>query len=112
MVKATLTNMSLLTFLATILVSLVALTTAQSCSVLQEVNGCTIPFGLDIPFKNTFEPACLNHDVCYRCVSRALRLLCYLYRSFYAGLYQSYFSRNKDRRKGPALKQIWVKKEN
>ncbi|XP_066915435.1 uncharacterized protein [Clytia hemisphaerica] len=59
--------MWLLTAFATILVSLVTMTTAQSCGVLKDVNGCSVPFGLEIPFKNTFEPACLNHDVCYRC---------------------------------------------
>ncbi|XP_033762137.1 uncharacterized protein LOC117343758 [Pecten maximus] len=30
-------------------------------------NGCTIPFGLDIPFSNSFLPACRRHDICYKC---------------------------------------------
>ncbi|XP_060076834.1 conodipine-P2-like [Ylistrum balloti] len=30
-------------------------------------NGCTIPLDLDIPFRNSFLPACRRHDICYKC---------------------------------------------
>ena len=46
----------------------------QNCTVLTDVNGCSIPFGADVPYKDVFTPACLNHDVCYRCVSPCLHL--------------------------------------
>jgi len=39
----------------------------ESCTVLQDINGCSTPLQLDIPFKKVFTPACNAHDVCYRC---------------------------------------------
>ena len=38
----------------------------SSCSVMH--NGCSVPFGINIPYKSTFTPACEKHDVCYYCV--------------------------------------------
>ena len=33
------------------------------------INGCSIPWGVDFPYKEFFLPACNRHDVCYSCVS-------------------------------------------
>ena len=55
---------------AALLVTL--LTQFQNCTVLTDVNGCSVPFGIDVPFKDVFTPACLNHDVCFRCVGLLL----------------------------------------
>ncbi|KAK6179203.1 hypothetical protein SNE40_011618 [Patella caerulea] len=30
-------------------------------------NGCSIPFGANFFFKQTFTPACDRHDACYKC---------------------------------------------
>ena len=33
------------------------------------VNGCTMPWDLDIWYTDLFEEACNIHDICYFCVS-------------------------------------------
>ena len=33
------------------------------------INGCSVPWGIDFPYKEFFLPACNRHDVCYSCVS-------------------------------------------
>ena len=38
-----------------------------SCPAVNYTNGCSVPIK-SFPFVKTFEPACLIHDVCYRCV--------------------------------------------
>ena len=44
------------------------------CAVLDDVNGCSTPFKLSLPYKDQFTQSCNSHDVCYRCVSRILFL--------------------------------------
>ncbi|XP_021357361.1 uncharacterized protein LOC110452926 isoform X2 [Mizuhopecten yessoensis] len=39
----------------------------HSCDENPFHNGCTIPFNIDIPFRNSFLPACKRHDICYKC---------------------------------------------
>uniref|UniRef100_A0A7M5UUF2 Uncharacterized protein n=1 Tax=Clytia hemisphaerica TaxID=252671 RepID=A0A7M5UUF2_9CNID len=50
---------------AVALVSL--LTRFQNCTVIQDSDRCSIPFGFHVPFKDEFTPACLHHDACYGC---------------------------------------------
>ena len=45
------------------------ITQYQHCTVIKESDGCSVPFGLDVPYKDVFTPACYHHDACYRCVS-------------------------------------------
>lgn len=40
---------------------------AKACSITND--GCSIPLSLPFPYKKDFTPACIKHDVCYRCVS-------------------------------------------
>nr|QNH72513.1 toxin candidate TRINITY_DN7890_c0_g1_i1 [Isarachnanthus nocturnus] len=37
------------------------------CEVDRQTNGCSVPFGIDAPFKREFIPACDKHDICYGC---------------------------------------------
>ena len=39
------------------------------CDADRYTNGCSVPLGLDTPFKKTFTEACNKHDICYGCVS-------------------------------------------
>ena len=39
------------------------------CDADTYTNGCSVPLGLDTPFKETFTKACDKHDICYGCVS-------------------------------------------
>ena len=63
--------------LATVTVALVYITTVvaqrvdfQQCYTNEElINGCSVPWGFDFPYKTMFTPACDYHDVCYSCVS-------------------------------------------
>jgi len=34
------------------------------------VNGCSIPWGIEFPYKDFFKPACNRHDICYSCGAR------------------------------------------
>ncbi|ESO98366.1 hypothetical protein LOTGIDRAFT_159171 [Lottia gigantea] len=55
-----------LVFGVCIVAGLVGLVTAQ-CNRNGDINGCSIPFGLPLPFKQKFTPSCYKHDVCYFC---------------------------------------------
>ena len=33
------------------------------------INGCSVPWGFNFPYKGLFTLACDYHDVCYSCVS-------------------------------------------
>ncbi|ESP01839.1 hypothetical protein LOTGIDRAFT_176428 [Lottia gigantea] len=55
-----------LVFGVCIAAGLVGLVTAQ-CNRNGDINGCSIPFGLPLPFKQKFTPSCYKHDVCYFC---------------------------------------------
>ncbi|XP_021357360.1 uncharacterized protein LOC110452926 isoform X1 [Mizuhopecten yessoensis] len=44
----------------------------HSCDENPFHNGCTIPFNIDIPFRNSFLPACKRHDICYKCGNNAM----------------------------------------
>nr|QNH72507.1 toxin candidate TRINITY_DN36719_c0_g1_i1 [Pachycerianthus maua] len=37
------------------------------CEVDRQTNGCSVPFGMEAPFKRQFIPACDKHDICYGC---------------------------------------------
>ena len=37
------------------------------CDADTYTNGCSVPLGLDTPFKKTFTEACNKHDICYGC---------------------------------------------
>ncbi|XP_065650171.1 conodipine-P1 [Hydra vulgaris] len=37
------------------------------CLVNEHLNGCSTPFHLPLPYKGMFTPACMTHDICYRC---------------------------------------------
>ena len=40
------------------------------CTALKPLDGCSAPFGDRAKFyRVVFTPACLRHDICYRCVS-------------------------------------------
>ncbi|XP_065656529.1 conodipine-P1 [Hydra vulgaris] len=39
----------------------------KKCLVTDFLNGCSTPFHLPLPYKAMFTPACMTHDVCYRC---------------------------------------------
>lgn len=43
------------------------------CTVLSDINGCTVPFKLPLPYVKEFTPSCNSHDVCYRCVSKNIK---------------------------------------
>ncbi|PVD21307.1 hypothetical protein C0Q70_19480 [Pomacea canaliculata] len=43
-------------------------TSDGQCSA--DANGCSIPFNINVFFKEEFTPACNIHDVCYRCGAR------------------------------------------
>ena len=45
---------------------------AGHCEADTYANGCSVPLGLDTPFKETFTKACDKHDICYGCVSPEL----------------------------------------
>ena len=40
----------------------------DSCVYDEHTNGCSTPTGIE-PYRDTFTPACNEHDVCYFCVS-------------------------------------------
>ena len=48
--------------------SVILLVTQVSLSCKLESDGCSSPIK-NIPFIKLFTPACLRHDICYRCVS-------------------------------------------
>ena len=62
---------------AVALVSLLA--QIENCTVIKMSDHCSVPFGLNVPYKDVFTPACLQHDACYQCVS--IRVLLYKYRT-------------------------------
>lgn len=39
----------------------------DTCTVVNNINGCSTPLRLPFPYKSLFTPACNRHDVCYRC---------------------------------------------
>lgn len=39
----------------------------RACEADKHANGCSVPLGIDTPFKETFTKACNKHDVCYGC---------------------------------------------
>nr|QNH72510.1 toxin candidate TRINITY_DN40582_c2_g2_i4 [Pachycerianthus maua] len=40
----------------------------EQCESLKELDGCSAPFGQkSVFYRDIFTPACLRHDVCYRC---------------------------------------------
>nr|QNH72509.1 toxin candidate TRINITY_DN40582_c2_g2_i12 [Pachycerianthus maua] len=40
----------------------------EQCKSLEELDGCSAPFGQrSFFYRDIFTPACLRHDVCYRC---------------------------------------------
>ena len=39
------------------------------CKADKHTNGCSVPLGMNAPFKDDFKPACNKHDICYGCVS-------------------------------------------
>lgn len=51
----------------------------SKCTVLDDINGCSVPLRLPFPYKAQFTPACNSHDVCYRCVS----VLSFFHRALY-----------------------------
>ena len=48
------------------------------CDADTYANGCSVPLGLDTPFKETFTKACDKHDICYGCVSSCNLLWWYI----------------------------------
>ena len=46
-----------------------ALSRPQICNADKHANGCSVPLGINAPYKNDFTPACNKHDICYGCVS-------------------------------------------
>ena len=52
----------------------------NQCTVLSDINGCTVPFKLPLPYVKEFTPSCNSHDVCYRCVSK--NIIWMLFNSF------------------------------
>ena len=45
------------------------LSVEENCDADAYADGCSVPLGLDTPFKKTFTKACNKHDICYGCVS-------------------------------------------
>lgn len=41
----------------------------QLCNADKHTNGCSVPLGINAPYKEDFTPACNKHDICYGCVS-------------------------------------------
>lgn len=41
------------------------------CEADRQANGCSVPLGIEAPFKRQFTPSCNKHDICYGCVSMA-----------------------------------------
>ncbi|XP_046843048.1 conodipine-P1-like [Xenia sp. Carnegie-2017] len=39
----------------------------EFCEADSYTDGCSVPFGLDTPFKEIFTKACNKHDTCYGC---------------------------------------------
>ena len=58
-----------LTMLNWFLVSDQTLARPQACSADKHANGCSVPLGINAPYKADFTPACNKHDICYGCVS-------------------------------------------
>lgn len=44
----------------------------EFCEADSYTDGCSVPFGLDTPFKEIFTKACNKHDTCYGCVSQII----------------------------------------
>ena len=44
----------------------------RMCAADGHSNGCSVPLGMDAPYKTSFTPACNKHDICYGCVSTFL----------------------------------------
>ena len=44
----------------------------QLCNADKHANGCSVPLGINAPYKSDFTPACNKHDICYGCVSLSL----------------------------------------
>ena len=43
--------------------------TLDVCSRNPIVNGCSVPLGFPMPYRDIFKPACDRHDICHSCVS-------------------------------------------
>ena len=41
----------------------------EICKADKYANGCSVPLGMNAPYKDQFTPACNKHDICYGCVS-------------------------------------------
>lgn len=41
----------------------------RQCAADGYSNGCSVPLGMEAPYKASFTPACNKHDICYGCVS-------------------------------------------
>ncbi|XP_076467226.1 uncharacterized protein LOC143298292 [Babylonia areolata] len=61
--------LSPVTLLAVVVVVSVMVTSvhADVCDNPAYVNGCSIPFGITLPFQELFTASCNRHDVCYGC---------------------------------------------
>ena len=46
-----------------------ALPRPHVCNADKHTNGCSVPLGINAPYKKDFTPACNKHDICYGCVS-------------------------------------------
>ena len=59
--------MNLCTVFLLMVSTTVLLRDVKACSITTD--GCSVPLSLPFPYKKDFTPACMKHDVCYRCVS-------------------------------------------
>eukprot|EP00112_Aurelia_sp_Birch-Aquarium-sp1_P007971 Seg187.12 transcript_id=Seg187.12/GoldUCD/mRNA.D3Y31 product="Conodipine-M alpha chain" protein_id=Seg187.12/GoldUCD/D3Y31 len=39
----------------------------EICKADKYANGCSVPLGMNAPYKDQFTPACNKHDICYGC---------------------------------------------